>query len=611
MNKKEKLYLSSRKHVGAFNQPLVFFLFICLIFLVTGVRLFWIQIIHGSYYKKLSEENRIKLIANPPIRGRLLDRNGEVLADNQLFYSLSIQPRLLNHAEWINLRNSLSNLLDVSINQLEIAFNRSNLETPYKKVLLFDLSEEQVIRFKEQEHNLYGAQIDIGLVRHYPHKSLASHALGYTQLITQKEFSKLSGKGYKLSDRIGRKGIEAAFEDQLRGKWGGEMLEIDSIGTVQRSLGVKLPEAGQDIHLTLDLDLQRTAEKLLSDKIGGAIVALDPRTGAIRAIASQPTFDLNFFSQPFSNNEYNNLFLSSNRPLLSRAFNAYDPGSTWKPITAIAGMESGKFPSDQKLNTVPCITYGSHCFPEYNKRGFGWIGYEDALRVSSNTFFYQVGVGAGSNALYDAAIKLGFDNYTGIETFIDENKGLVGNKNWADQGRGWREPGETPWMVEDMASASIGQSVVLVTPLQLARAYAVFANGGYLITPHLVDGNRNWRSKEYLQKVDIQKKTIDTIRRGLRKVVTSGTGMGINVDTSIFPPVAGKTGTAEDSSGGADHAWFAGFAPYDSGEIVIVAFVQNTPGGGSVHALPMAKTMLQRWYKLNSNDQLTSVKDEL
>jgi len=609
MKKKEKLHLSSKKHVGAFNQPLIFFLFTCLIFLGSGARLFWIQIINGSYYKKLSEENRIKLIANPPIRGRLLDRNGQVLADNKLFYSLSIQPRLLTNSSWIDLRQTLSVLLNVSTNQLEIAFNRSNSDTPYKKVLLTDLSVEQIIRIKEQESNLYGAQIDIVLVRNYPYKSLAAHALGYTQLITQDEFSELSERGYKLSDRIGRKGIEAAFEPELRGKWGGEMLEIDAIGTVQRSLGLKLPKAGKDIKLTLDLELQRTAEKVLSDKVGGAIVALDPRTGAIRAIASQPTFDLNFFSQPFTKQQYDNLFLSSNRPLLSRAFNAYDPGSTWKPVTAIAGIESGKFPVSKKLNTVPCITYGSHCFPEYNKRGFGWIGYEDALRVSSNTFFYQVGVGAGSKALYDAAIKLGFDNYTGIETVIEENKGLVGNKEWADKGRGWGNPGETPWIVEDVASASIGQSVIQVTPLQLARAYAVFANGGYLITPHLVDGDINWRSEKYFQKVDIQDTTLETIRRGLRKVVTNGTGMGINIDTSILPPVAGKTGTAEDSSGGADHAWFAGFLPYDSGEIVVVAFAQNTPGGGSVHALPMAKKILQTWYEQKSNNEFTRSKD--
>ena len=197
MKKKEKLHLSSKKHVGAFNQPLIFFLFICLIFSVTGARLFWIQIISGPYYKKLSEENRVKLIANPPIRGRLLDRNGVVLADNKLFYSLSVQPRLLTKSEWLDLRNSLSDLLNVSTDQLEIAFNTSNTDTPYKKVLLTDLSVEQVIRFREQENNLYGAQIDIGLIRNYPYKSLAAHTLDYTQLITQNEFSKLSERGYK------------------------------------------------------------------------------------------------------------------------------------------------------------------------------------------------------------------------------------------------------------------------------------------------------------------------------------------------------------------------------------------------------------------------------
>ena len=602
MNKKERLYLSSKKHVGASNQPLVFFLFICLIFLVTGVRLFWIQIINGSYYKKLSEENRIKLIANPPIRGRLLDRNGEVLADNKPVYSLSIQPRLITKKEWVKLRHFLSDLLNVSANQLETAFKRTNADTPYKKVLLTDLSEEQVIRLKEQEVNLYGAQIDIGLVRNYPYKSLAAHALGYTQLITHNEFSNLSAKGYRLSDRIGRKGIEAAFESELRGEWGGEMLEIDSIGTVQRSLGLKLPEAGQDIKLTLDLELQRTAEKVLSDKVGGAIIALDPRTGAIRAIASQPTFDLNFFSQPFTNNQYDNLFLSSKLPLLSRAFNAYDPGSTWKPVTAIAGIESGKFPASKKLNTVPCITYGSHCFPEYNRRGFGRIGYEDALRVSSNTFFYQVGVGSGSNALYQAAKKLGFDQFTGIELRFEENKGLVGNETWAKQGRGWANPGETPWLPEDIASASIGQSVIQVTPLQVARAYAVFANNGYLITPHFVDRNIDWISKEYRKEVDIKDSTLQTIRNGLRQVVLRGTGMRINYNLPNLSSVAGKTGTAEDSSGGLDHAWFACFAPFEQSEIVIVAFAQNTPGGGSVHALPMARQVLEIWQLINEFD---------
>ena len=209
------------------------------------------------------------------------------------------------------------------------------------------------------------------------------------------------------------------------------------------------------------------------------------------------------------------------------------------------------------------------------------------------------------------ALKLGFNSRTGVELANEESTGFVANKIWADRGRGWGLPGTTPWLPEDIASASIGQAVVQVTPLQLARAYAVFANGGYLITPHLVEGDVNWRDSKYRKKVDISLTTLDTIRRGLRKVVESGTGRNLELDLPTLPPVAGKTGTAEDSSGGDDHAWFACFAPYDSGEIVIIAFAQNTPGGGSVHALPMAKKMLQTWYELNSNEELIGAKDQL
>jgi penicillin-binding protein 2 len=193
-------------------------------------------------------------------------------------------------------------------------------------------------------------------------------------------------------------------------------------------------------------------------------------------------------------------------------------------------------------------------------------------------------------------LSLGFTKPSGIEIGYEESVGLVGNERWAAQGRGWSKPGTTPWIPEDMASMSIGQSVVQITPLQLARAYAVFANGGYLITPHLVDQGLDWTDPPRRTKVDIKPATLATIARGLRKVVQEGTGAGLNVPN--LPPAAGKTGTAEDSTGGPDHAWFACFAPYPNGEIVVVAFAQNTPGGGSVHALPMARKVLEVWNQL-------------
>ena len=594
-----KIGRASQRHAGLRQQPLLLLALVLLFSAAMTARLAWLQLIQGARYRELADENRIRLVPRSPIRGRLLDRKGRVLASSKLTYSLYLEPRLVADASWPQLRDRLARLLNLKPEELDQRRELGVDRDGYRITLAHGLTSEQVLRFREQVGELKGAQVDVDILRFYPNGSLAAHALGYTQPITEGEYQTLAEQGYKIRDRIGRIGVEAAYESHLRGKWGGQMLEVNAMGEVQRNLGDRPSVAGMDLTLTLDLEMQRAAEQALSDKPGGAIVAMDPRTGAIRAMASRPSFDPNFFSQLVTTQkEYDQLFSSSRKPLLSRAMNAYDPGSTWKPVTAMAGMESGKFAPATKLHTRACITYGGHCFPDHNGAGFGHIGYEDALRFSSNTFFYQVGVGAGSLALYDAATKLGFDARTGIEIGYEESKGLVGHEIWAAKGRGWAEPGTTPWIPEDMASASIGQSVVQITPLQLARAYSVFANGGYLVTPHLADLDIDWTSAKRRTRVEMKESTLATIRRGLRKVVEDGTGAALNLPD--FPTVAGKTGTAEDSTGGPDHAWFACYAPVPAADIVVVAFAQNTPGGGSVHALPMAKQVLEAWNQSRS-----------
>ena len=237
------------------------------------------------------------------------------------------------------------------------------------------------------------------------------------------------------------------------------------------------------------------AEEVLADKPGGAVVALDARDGAVLALASKPGFDPNFFEAHHHPEGVRRALRQPHQvPLLSRAMNPYDPGSTWKPVTAMAGngirqVSSRHLTQDNRLPHL-----WKPLLPEHNGRGFGTIGYVDALRHSSNTFFYQVGVGVGSLALKQAADQLGFQRKTGIEIDWEESIGLVGDELWAERGRGWADPGTVPWIPEDMASASIGQSVVQITPLQLARAYAVFANGGWLVTPHLAAGDIDWTS---------------------------------------------------------------------------------------------------------------------
>ena len=592
---------AQQRQAGLRQQPLVL-LMVVLVFCSAMVsRLVWMQLLEGPRFKELADENRIRLVPRSPIRGRLLDRKGRVLATSKLTYSLYLEPRLVSDTDWPELRNRLASLLNLDPLLLDQRRDRGTDRDGYRTTLMLDLKPEQVLRFREQSLGLRGAQVDVDILRFYPHGSLAAHALGYTQPITESEYDTLVEKGYKIRDRIGRTGVEAAYETHLRGKWGGQMLEVNAMGEVQRNLGDRPSESGQDLTLTLDLDLQRAAEQALADKPGGAVVALEAKTGAVLALASKPGFDPNFFSKLITTQkEYDALFLNPKKPLLSRAMNPYDPGSTWKPVTAMAGMESGKFPPTTKLHTKACITYGGHCFPDHNGAGFGHIGYADALRFSSNTFFYQVGVGVGSRALKQAANQLGFQQKTGIEIDWEESVGLVGDEDWAEKGRGWADPGSTPWIPEDMASASIGQSVVQITPLQLARAYAVFANGGWLVTPHLAKGEIDWMAPKYRRAVLIKPSTLTTIRKGLRKVVEDGTGYGLNGPG--IPPAAGKTGTAEDSTGGPDHAWFGCYAPYPDGKIVVVAFAQNTPGGGSVHALPMAKKVLAAWEQSSKKD---------
>jgi len=582
------------------NQPTIFFLLVSVVFLLIFFRLFYLQVLNKKNYKNMSDQNRIRLIASEPIRGKILDKDGDVIVKNKLSYSLIIKPQFINKQDWFKYKDNISNLLNLNSEELQSQYELGLRENLYFINLKNNLSVEQIIKFKENKDKFNGIEILRKVKRDYPYKNLAAHVLGYTSPVTLSEFKILSNKGYRLNDYIGRTGVEHVYEKYLRGKWGGEMIEVNAAGVFQKSLGVMPSKKGKDINLTIDLGLQKIAEEVLSDKKGGALIAMDPRDGAIRAMASKPNFDLNFFTQDFkSEKEYNKIFYSDSKPLFNRALNAYDPGSVWKIITALAGLESGKFPSDTMLKTQPCIVYGSQCFREHNDEGFGIIGYEDALKLSSNTFFYQIGYGVGVDEINRISEILGFNKLSGIEISEQEDRGLVASSKWAEDGRGWGQPGKTPWLPEDIASMSIGQFVVQVTPIQIARAYAAIANGGYLVVPHLSKIDKETSSLIKPIKVDIDTENLAIIKNGLKKVVQSGTGVAINYGTYNLPPVAGKTGTAEDALGGPDHAWFVCFAPSEDSDLLVVAFAENTPGGGSVHALPMARRILEEWYRTN------------
>ncbi|MFY8148246.1 MAG: penicillin-binding transpeptidase domain-containing protein, partial [Prochlorococcaceae cyanobacterium] len=449
----------------------------------------------------------------------------------------------------------------------------------YRIELAGPLTPVQVLRFREQAEQLRGAEVDVDVLRSYPHGRLGAHVLGYTSGITGEEYEKLRPEGYRIRDRIGRSGVEKVFESHLRGEWGGQQLEVNAAGQVQRVLGDKPARAGKDLRLTLDLELQRAAERALDGVRKGAIVAMDPQTGAIRALASRPTFDPNVFSDGPTTAQWNDL----NRPeapLLNRAFQGFPPASTFKIVTTIAGIESGVLPAGGTLPTMNSFCYYGQCYGDHG--AFGAIGYVMALAVSSNSFYYQLGLKLGPQELFKAARRLGYGLSTGIELKEEETPGLLGDPAWKKEALG------EPWTPVDTITSSIGQGALLVTPIQMARLYAAVANGGWLVTPHLVERptERTW--------IGLKPETLRVVRQGLREVVTNGTATLLNDPT--LPPVAGKTGTGEDPPR-PDHSWFGGYAPADHPNLVIIAFGENSGGYGGTVAAPMVKALMTTWFR--------------
>ena len=561
------------------RQPAVLLAVVLLFSSAMVVRLAWLQLAHGAENRARADENRIRLMPRNPIRGRLLDRHGQVLATSRLTYNLYIQPREVDDAQWPALRERLAAVIGVPTSQLEQKRRSGANAEGFRIALASGLNPEQVLRFREQAAGLTGAEVDVDILRSYPHGRLAAHVLGYTSGITEEEYDQLQAKGYRIRDRVGRSGLEKQFESHLRGEWGGQQVEVNAAGQVQRILGEKPARAGQDLRLTLDLALQQAAERALDGVRKGAIVALDPQTGAIRALASRPSFDPNVFSPAPSSREWANLN-APHAPLLNRAFQGFPPASTFKIVTSVAGLESGRYAADSKVMTMNSFCYAGLCYGDHGAHGA--IGFPFALAVSSNTFYYQVGLKVGPDELFKAARRMGYGRVTGIELVEEETPGLLGDQAWKREvlGEGW-----TP---VDTITSAIGQGALQVTPIQMARLYAAVANGGWLVTPHLVERptERTW--------IGLKPATLQVLRDGLRQVVTNGTAKMLN-DPSL-PPVAGKTGTGEDPPR-PDHAWFGGYAPSDKPTLVIIAFGENSGGYGGTVAVPMVKALMKTWFR--------------
>ncbi|MGB0562058.1 MAG: penicillin-binding protein 2 [Spirulinaceae cyanobacterium] len=562
----------------------VFIMFVVSLVLLGGIgsRLAYLQLVEGDKNTALAEDNRIRTIPRQPVRGTILDRKGKLLASSRLTHSAYIWPLAQRHPTWDRTVERLSQILNLPPNEIRDPVEAAEYNSPTRIRIARNLTPEQITAIKEYSSELAEVDVDVEHVRVYPNKAVASHILGYTGELNAEELEERRPQGYRLGDIVGQMGVEESLEPLLRGEWGGQQVEVDGAGQAVRILGQKDAKAGKNVTLTLDTELQKAAEKALGGR-KGAVVALDPNDGAVLAMVSYPTFDPNIFSSRITEKQWKELQGKGN-PFVNRALQGFPPASTFKVVTAVAGMEEGKYPPDTVLPTYAYLRVAGTAFGEWNRAGFGPMGYVRAMAWSSNTFHGQIGQGIGGPALIDWSRRFGFGSKTGIE-LGSESGGLIADDAWKQEQFDWK------WTVGDTINMSIGQGFTQATPLQVAVMFAVPANGGYRVKPYLLKDDTD--KTEERVSLDLDPATIETIRKGLRSVITGGTGTVVGQPG--IPTPAGKSGTAE-APPGESHAWFGAYAPYDDPEIVVVAFAEHSGGGGGKTAGPIVAKVLQAYF---------------
>jgi penicillin-binding protein 2 len=566
------------------KAAILFVLSIVMLIGILGGRVFYLQLVEGEHNRQLAENNRIRLVAKPPERGRIFDRKGNILASSRLAHAVYLWPIAQPKEKWPVVVDRLAKYLKVPAKDILAKLDAEGYNSPNLVRVSSSVSPSLVTVLVEHSSELTGVKVEPEAVRYYPNGDIAAHVLGYTGELTAEELKILRSQGYRPGDVIGKAGIEDAFESTLRGEWGGQQVEVDALGKVLRVLGQQLPKPGQPVRLTLDLDLQKAAENVLGER-KGAIVVLNPTNGEVLAMVSHPNFDPNMFSGRISQATWDAV-QARDHPFLNRSLQVYPPASTFKVVTMAAALESKQYKPEDTLATYAYLDLGGFQFWDHNKAGFGVIGFSEAMAYSSNTFFGQVGRRLGEKQLAEWSQRFGFGGASGIELAREESKGNVPNPEWK------RKMVGEGWFIGDTINMSIGQGDVQANLVQVSMMTAAVANGGYLIRPHL--GLEDAEARQWRKSLDLQPSTLNALRKALRAVFEFGTGSSL---TAGDVAMAGKSGTAEDPPR-PNHAWFTLFAPYDQPEIVVTAFAENAGGGGSSVAGPMAAKVVEAYSNL-------------
>jgi penicillin-binding protein 2 len=573
-------------------------------FIVLLLRLWYLQVIEGERFATLSESNRIRSIPQRDIRGQILDRYDKVLVDNRTSFTLSVLPEETPKLELLipRLRDQLPIRWDEVEPKLKHAYAYRTIQ------LLKDLTREQVAYVAEHRWDLPGVFLDVEHVRHYMYDELSAHTLGYIGEINEDQLKDAREHGYRMGDYIGQSGIEKLYERDLRGIKGAREVEVDAMGRELQLVQEREPGPGMNLVLTLDLGLQQLIEEEMAGQ-PGSVVVMDPQNGEILAMVSKPSYDPNLFVTGISVSNWMRLLKDPRKPLQNRAIQAqYPPGSTYKIIMAIAGLEEGLITPKTTVHCSGLFPFGNRVFKDWRKGGHGPVNVHAALVQSCDVFFYTLGHRLGIDTIARYAKGFGLGMPSGYDPVL-EKPGLVPSTAWKRQVRG------EPWYPGETISAAIGQGYNLVTPMQLLNVISAVANGGVRYRPRIVkrlespDGRVVQEFEpERLGEVPARPETLRIVQQALFGVVNEPRGTGWRGRHEQVN-IGGKTGTVQVISNSPkgdklperfrDHGWFVAFAPVENPQLAIVILGEHGGRGGSTYA-PIARKIVEHYFKLPS-----------
>ncbi len=570
---------------------------VVLVIVVLLSRAAYLQIYEGEYFQKLAEGNRIRIVPSMAPRGTFYDRNGEVLVTNRPGFTVSLLPLTEPISEEVIQR--LSDLVKVPVDKIHEKIDAHHGFDPIR--VKQDVTPDIVSIIEEQKDLYPGVVIEVQPIRNYILKQEGAHIFGYVSEINDEELEKKKDEGYKSGDIVGKFGLEKVYDKYLRGENGGEQVEVDVSGKPVRVLGLKEPQAGLDMQLTIDKNLQEAAEKAVDEQLAqihasaAAAVVMNPQTGEILAMVSRPAFDPNLFAHGISSKDWAALNNNPFHPMDNKTISGeYPPGSTFKIVTGTAALTEGVVSPTEKI-----LDTGHHwIIPKGNSEGeaLGWINFTEALAHSDNVYFYEMGNRLGIDRLEKYGRMFGLGSRTGIDLPYEAD-GLVANKAYKKK---WFEDGD--WYLSETFDAAIGQGFNLVTPLQACMVMSEIAADGKRYKPHLVNsltypnGTLAMSFEPVLlSQLDTTPEIIKLVQDGLHDVTKYGTAAssfrGFPID------IAGKTGTAENPHG-RDHGWFVAYGPFNNPSVCVAVIVENG-GFGAQSAVPIGRKILEAAFGVN------------